>query len=100
MIVSQNLGRIQSRNQHFQKVHSIFFKTVVFLHALPTWDHGRGHRPLKPPLLLLAARRAQRVNDELVKVLDLLFLSISFGNEDKLSKNRIFSFLDQSTAFT
>ena len=35
--------------------------------------HGRGLRPLQPPVQLPGARRAQRVNDEPVKVLDLLF---------------------------
>ena len=31
------------------------------LHALLTWVHGRGLRPLQPRVSLLAARRAQRV---------------------------------------
>ena len=35
--------------------------------------HGRGLRPLQPPVQLPGAHRAQRVNDEPVKVLDLLF---------------------------
>ena len=38
-----------------------------------TWVHGRGLRPLQLLLPLPMTRRAQRVNNELVKVLDLLF---------------------------
>ena len=36
---------------------------VFFLHALPTWVHGRGLHPLHPPVPLPAAREAQRVKD-------------------------------------
>ena len=37
-------------------------KEGFFLHALPTWVHGRRLHPLQPPVPLPAARRAQRVN--------------------------------------
>ena len=40
--------------------------------ALPTWVY-RGLGPLQPPVLLPVVRAAQRVNDEPVKVLNLLF---------------------------
>ena len=40
-------------------------KQDCFLHALPTWVHGRELHPLQPPMPLLAARRAQRVKDTL-----------------------------------
>ena len=46
-MISQKLGRIQNQNLHFLKVHSIFFKTALFLGALPTWVHDRGLHPLQ-----------------------------------------------------
>ena len=38
------------------------FKTGWFLHALSTWVHGRGLRPLQAPVPLPAACGVQRVN--------------------------------------
>ena len=65
---------------------------MVFLHALSTWVHGRGLRPLQPPVSLPAAWRAQKVNDESVKVFNLLFF-INFFRKwaETLEKLRFFS---------
>ena len=65
---------------------------MVFLHALSTWVHGRGLRPLQPPVSLPAAWRAQKVNDEPVKVFNLLFF-INFFRKwaETLEKLRFFS---------
>ena len=56
-----------------RKFIQVSSKQGCFLHALPTWVHDRGLRPLQLPAPLPAARRAERVNDEPVKVLNLLF---------------------------
>ena len=54
----------------YRKFIQFSSKQRCFLHALPTWVHGRGLRHLQPPSPLPAA------NDELVKVLDLLFFCL------------------------
>ena len=45
----------------------VFSKQHCFLHARPTWIHGRGLYPLQPLVLLPVACRAQRVKDNLNK---------------------------------
>ena len=48
------------------------------MHALLTWVHGMGLRPLQSPLSLPGARRALRVNDEPGKNLNLLYFVYFF----------------------
>ena len=53
------------------------------MRTLPTWAHGKGLRPLQPPVLLPAARRAQTVNEsinflwqEVIKVHQTVFYGL------------------------
>ena len=79
-------------------------KQLCFLITIPTWVHGRGLSPLQPLVSLSAACRFQRVYDEPVKVLHLLFpvyfFFFFFGNKQKLSKNCNFLLSGKSNAFT
>ena len=75
-------------------------KQCCFLHAVLRWVHAKGLHPLQSSVQLSSACRDERVNDEPVKVLNLLFFCILFRSEEKLAKNCIFSFLNQSNAFT
>ena len=93
-------GEFRVKTNNFRKFLHFSSKQACFFHALSTWVHGMRLSALYSPVLLPVAHQVQRVNDEAVKDLNLLFFSISFGNEEKLSKNRIFSPLDQSNAFT
>ena len=93
-------GEFRVKMNNFRKFLHFSSKQACFFHALSTWVHGRRLWALYSPVLLPVAHQVQRVNDEAVKDFNFLFFSISFGNEEKLSKNRIFSPLDQSNAFT
>ena len=59
-VVSQKLNSELKANI-FRKSIQFSSKQGCFLHALPTWVHGRGLCPPQPPLPLPAARWAQRV---------------------------------------
>lgn len=65
MVTSQRLGRIYSQNSDFLEIHLIFFKTALFFARSALLVHGRDQLPLQPPAPLLAARRAQRVQEKL-----------------------------------
>ena len=52
-----------------------FLQKKLLLHAPITWVHCRALRLQQPPMLLLGTRWTERVNDEKVKVLNLLFLA-------------------------
>lgn len=69
------------------------------MHAQLTWVHGSVLCPLQPSVLLLVARSTRKVNDEPGIVLSLPFLSISFGNDQKLLKNCNFSTFGQKQCF-
>ena len=62
-VISQKLGRIQSQNWNFLKVNSIFFKTALFFACSTHVSTWQGTPPLQLPVLLLAARNAQKVNN-------------------------------------
>lgn len=83
MAVSQKLERIQSQIWNFWKFIQISSKQRSFLHTLPTWVHGTGFHPLQPQMQLLASvatsgSRRSKVNNELRKVLNLLFFLYFF----------------------
>ena len=77
----RNFKRLYLKSQGQFRVQTNIFRNFIqfsskqssFLHALLTRVHVRGFRLLQPPVSLPAARRAQRVNDQTVKVLNLLF---------------------------
>ena len=52
--------------------------------------------PLQPPVPLPAARRAERVNDGPVTVLNLFFLSISLKVRTSLQKRAFFYFWNKA----
>ena len=66
----RNFKRLYLKSSGEFRVETKIFRTSIqfsskegcFLHALPTWVHGRRLHPLQPPVPLPAARRAQRVN--------------------------------------
>ena len=75
-----------------RKFIQVSSKQGCFLHALPTWVHDRGLRPLQLPAPLPASRRAERDNDEPVKVLNLLFfVYLIWKWEENLEKLRFFT---------
>ena len=54
-------GEFRVETTIFRKFIQFSSKQGCFLHTLSTWVHGRGLRPLQPPVPLPAARRAQKV---------------------------------------
>ena len=66
------LAKLESK-QTFSEISVIFFKKRLFFAALITCVHAKRLRPLQPPVLLSSICRDERVNDEPVKVLNLLF---------------------------
>ena len=72
-----------------------------FLQSNVLFYMAEGSAPYSPWCLTLQSLMPllQRVNDEWEKVLNLLFLSIPFGNEQKLSKNFNFFTFGQKQCF-
>ena len=64
------------------------------------WVHGRALCPLQALVPLPATRQAQTVNDEPIKVMNLLFFIYFIWKWGETLENCIFSLLDQSNAFT
>ena len=74
----QSCHKVRVKTNIFRKFIQFSLKQGVFLHALSTCVHGRGLRRLTPPLSLRATLRVERVNDEPVEVLNLLFFTSFF----------------------
>ena len=72
MVISQKPGQI------FWKFIQFSSKQRYSPRTLLIWLHGRGLHPLQPPVPLPAARKAQRVNNEPGKILNLLFFVYFF----------------------
>ena len=76
-----NLKRLYLKSwDEFRVNTNILRKFIQFSLKEKGFLHGSELRPLQHPVQMRAARRAKRVIDEPVKVLNLLFLSISFSN--------------------
>ena len=73
-------GEFGIKTNIFRKLIQFSSKHGAFMDALPLRVYSRGLRPLQPPELLSVFRAAQRVNDEPIKVLNLLFFAYFFWN--------------------
>ena len=73
----------------------IFLQSSVTFYAL----YRRGYAT-QPPTTDASGSQGSKVNDEPGQILNFLFLSISFGNELKLSTNCNFSPLSKSNFLT
>ena len=67
----KSYGGCRVETNIFRNSIQLSSKQSCFLYALPTWVLGKGLLPLQSLVQLPSARRAQRVNDEPVKVLNL-----------------------------
>ena len=81
----KNWDEFKFKTNMFWKLIQFSFKQGGLYQAPSIWVHGRGLRPLQRPVRMPAARLAERVNDEPVKVICSL-LPLSFENEQKISK--------------
>ena len=99
-VISQKLCWFQSQNWNYLKVHSSFFKKVLFFaHSthVGTW---KGALPLQPLVSLVVARSIQGVKDEVGKDLNLLFCLYFLWKWAETFEKLQFLHLGKRNAFT
>ena len=69
----KSCGVFRVKTNNLGEFIQLFSQNGCFLQALPMWVHSRRTHPLKPPVLVPAARRTQGNNDEPGKDFNLLF---------------------------
>ena len=79
MIVSQKLGRIKSQKEHFQKVHSIFFKAGWFFARSTHVGARQGARPPTTPGATVSGSRGSII----IIIIIIIIIYITLYNYKK-----------------